>query len=377
MKIHFNDLYSQWQIIKEDCNKDIENFFRNSQFILGPQVKELELAFASYIGTKYAVGVSNGTDALKLAAQSLDLNDKNTLVIIPANTYIATIFGIENALPQATFKLIDCDEYYQMDTSILEYTLINDRKNYDHCVIVPVHLYGYTCDMKIIEDLSVKYNCVILEDASQAHGAMYKDIKAGAIGKVSAFSLYPGKNLGAAGDAGIVVTSDDHIYERLLALRNLGSVKKYDHIVKGYNHRLDSIQAIIVANKLDHLDEWNENRRQIVKKLERSIRNEHIKLPSTPSYCIPIHHIYPVITKDKNHFQKYLTAHNIEHGMHYPVAIEQTSMYQHLQIKTEPNQNTLNYCDSATSLPMHPFLTDEETDYMINIINGYDPSITL
>lgn len=368
MKIHFNDLYSQWQIIKEDCNKDIENFFSNSQFILGPQVKEFELDFASYIGTEYAVGVSNGTDALKLAAQSLDLNDKNTLVIIPANTYIATIFGIENALPQATFKLIDCDRYYQIDTAILENTLINDRKNYDHCVIVPVHLYGYTCDMKIIEDLSVKHDCVILEDASQAHGAMYKNIKAGAIGRVSAFSLYPGKNLGAAGDAGIVVTSDDNIYERLLALRNLGSVKKYDHIVKGYNHRLDTLQSIILKHKLKYLDSWNSKRREVISKIENKLNNNDIILPKTPAYCTPVHHVYPVLTKNRTHFQSYLRDNNIDYSVHYPILIEQTPMYNHL---ANNNTNSINFANTATSLPVHPFLNELQIEYLIEKLQEY------
>lgn len=375
MKVSFNNLYQQWTLIKDKAILDLDDLFYRSDFILGTDVEKFEKKFANFLDIPYAVGVSNGTDALKLAA--LALEPKGTpLVVIPANTYIATIFGIENAIPDADFLLVDCDEYYQLDTNKLENILKTYSSCYSTIIVVCVHLYGYTCDMEKIVNLCNQYNAWLIEDASQAHGAKAYGRYAGTFGHIAAFSLYPGKNLGAAGDGGIVVTPHQHLYEKLLPLRNLGAIKKYHHITKGYNHRLDSLQAIILNHKLDYLEEWNERRRQIVNRLEKEINNTNIQLPLTPNYCLPIHHIYPVLTYNKQHFQKYLTLHNIEHGMHYPIPIEKTPMYTSLPIY-DSNPNTMNYCNTATSLPMHPFLTSSEIDYMINIINAYNPSITL
>jgi dTDP-4-amino-4,6-dideoxygalactose transaminase len=371
MKIQFNNLYRQWSIIKDQTLVDLDKLFLRSDFILGSDVKKFETKFAEYLNIPFAVGVSNGTDALKLAALSLDIKG-STLVIIPANTYIATLFGIENAIPDADFSLLDCDEYYQLDMAELETTISKERKNYENIIVVCVHLYGYTCDMQKILSLCSKHNCFLIEDTSQAHGAKAYNQYAGTFGDVSAFSLYPGKNLGCAGDGGVVVTRHKNIYDKLLFLRNLGSVEKYQHTTKGFNHRLDTLQAIILNHKLDYLEEWNEQRRKIVKKMETNINNEQINLPITPGYCSPVHHIYPVLTKNKKHFQDYLQINNIEYGMHYPIPIELTPMYQNnSKVHKNNNPNTLKYCDTATSLPIHPFLNDEEVDYMINILNQY------
>jgi len=375
MKVSFNNLYEQWLTIKDKALTDLDNLFYRSDFILGKDVDKFEQKFSKFLDIPYAVGVSNGTDALKLAALALEPKG-STLVVIPANTYIATIFGIDNAVPGADFMLIDCDQYYQLDTDKLSDVLSTHSQNYSTIIVVCVHLYGYTCDMHKITAICNKHNAWLIEDVSQAHGAKAYNKYAGTFGHVSAFSLYPGKNLGCAGDGGVIVTPHQYIYDRLLPLRNLGSIKKYQHIVKGYNHRLDSLQAIILNHKLDYLEEWNSKRRQIVNRLESSISNEHVKLPATPSYCVPIHHIYPVLTNNKEHFQTYLTVNNIEYGMHYPIPIEITPMYQHLRDHTS-NKNTINYCNTATSLPMHPFLKTEEVDYMIDTINKYNPFISI
>lgn len=373
MKIPFNNLYQQWSIIKDQTLLDLDKLFLRSDFILGSDVKKFETKFAEYLNIPFAVGVSNGTDALKLAALSLDVQG-STLVIIPANTYIATLFGIENAIPDADFVLLDCDQYYQLDTTQLENTISEKRDNYENIIVVCVHLYGYTCDMKKILSLCSQYNCLLIEDTSQAHGAKAYNQYAGTFGNVSAFSLYPGKNLGCAGDGGVVVTRHKYVYDKLLFLRNLGSIEKYQHTIKGFNHRLDTLQAIILNNKLNYLEEWNEQRRQIVKKLEANINNNHIKLPLTPNYCLPVHHIYPVLTKNKKHFQDYLQTHQIEYGMHYPIPIEQTPMYHNNnKIYKNNNHNTLNYSNTATSLPIHPFMNTEEVNYMIDILNQYNP----
>lgn len=367
MNIQFNDLKSQWDLIKDACLSDINLLFENSNFILGKEVGEFEEEFAKFIGCKYAVGVSNGTDAIKLAAQALDLKGKN-LFIIPSNTFVATIFGVEQAYPESTFEMIDCDEYHQLDMGLLESRLSDIRHKYDNVVIVPVHLYGYTVDMDKLQSIREKYNCIVLEDASQSHGAEYKNQKTGSMGDVSAFSIYPGKNLGAGGDAGIVTTNDSDIYHKLLKLRNLGSSEKYIHTVKGSNNRLDTIQAIILKHKLKFLNEWNQARRDIVKIFESKITNPLIIKPKTPKNCLPVHHIYPILTDDRQGFINYLNEKNIQSGIHYPIIIKKMEMYSE---NFGIHNNAYEFSQKMVSLPIHPFLNEHQIDYICDQINKY------
>jgi dTDP-4-amino-4,6-dideoxygalactose transaminase len=371
-KVAFNDLKAQWDLIKDPCKEQLDQLFERSNFILGSAVQEFEELFAEYVGCTFAVGVSNGTDALKLAAEALDL--KGTIgVVMPANTFVATILGLEQAWPGADIKLIDCNEFHQIDTDDVREYVIDNRHRYDHMVIVPVHLYGYACDMEMVESIAEYYNCIVLEDASQAHGAKFGGQSVGSFGKVSAFSLYPGKNLGAAGDAGIVTTNDSAVYIRLLMLRNVGSIKKYEHKIKGHNHRLDTLQAIILKEKMKYIEEWNSSRRDIVKRYEALLVNPLVSLPKTPVKVTPVHHIYPVMVDDRKAFQEHLDEQNIQHGIHYPILIEEMDMYQAL---SEPNERAVEYSNKMVSLPIHPFMTNDEVTYLCKKINEYKKSIT-
>lgn len=370
MKVKFNNLQKQWEQIKDDTIPEIDHLFEVSDFILGSAVKEFENDFSQYINTTYSVGVSNGTDALTLAAKSLLLKN-NPLIIIPSNTFVATIMGIEEAYKDATFELIDCDEYFQIDINKLEDFLVKNRHKYSDILVVPVHLYGYCCNMDDLLSVCANYECKVLEDASQSHGTEFKKQKTGSFGHVSAFSLYPGKNLGAAGDAGIITTNDTKTYKLLLSLRNLGSSEKYIHHVKGFNNRLDTIQAIILKNKLRHLSSWNARRRYVANQYEEKINNDLVRLPKTPENCLPTHHIFPVLCDNRDNFEKFLKEHTIEYGIHYPIAIEEMEMYKHLSKNTK--SNCLKYSKQLLSLPMHPFLQDEEIEYVcerINMFNG-------
>lgn len=367
MKVQFNNLNEQWKIIKNDTLPQIDNLFERSNFILGDAVVEFEDLFKEYIACDYAVGVSNGTDALKLAAESLDIHN-SVLVIAPANTFVATVIGIEQALPKADFTLIDCDEYFQMDLEKLEQVLASSRQLYSNVIIVPVHLYGYMCDMTSLMKLSLKYDCLVIEDASQAHGAKWEGQPVGSFGDVSAFSLYPGKNLGAAGDAGIVTTNNHDIYERLLRLRNLGSIKKYEHEIKGGNHRLDTIQAIILKEKMKHIEDWNACRREIVRSYEDKINNSLVQLPQTKEGCLPVHHIYPVVVSNRESFTNHLDENGIQWGFHYPICIEEMPMYKELRV---PNKRSIDLSRHMVSLPIHPFMTEEEVLYLCETINQY------
>lgn len=372
MKIKFNDLNSQWALVKEPCQKQIELLFENSDFILGKKTLEFEENFSKFCNTKYSIGVSSGTDALKLAALGLidDYLSKNILVFIPVNTFIATYIGIKDALPNAKFILIDCDDFYQIDTNILEEQVVKNRKDFHHCIIAPVHLYGYTANMKKIKEIAKENDCFILEDSSQAHGAVDNNGElAGSSGNVSAFSLYPGKNLGAAGDAGIITTNNKIIEEKIKLLRNYGSVKKYEHNIFGFNYRLDTLQAIILNEKLKFLDKWNEKRRQIINQICKNINNEKIILPQTPPYCkLPVHHIFPARVENRENFIKYLNDNLIENGIHYPVPLNKLNF---IKANFLSNNKSDIFCQQLVSLPIHPFLSEIQIEKIISILQKY------
>ena len=222
MRVLFNNLNAQYLEIKDNLSESFDKLFNDSSYIGGPMVEEFEKEFSKYIGTKYSIGVSNGTDAIMLAVKGLCI-EESTIIYIPANTFVATIFGAEQALPNARVELIDCNEDYLIDVQKLEDRLELTRKLYKNSIIMPVHLYGKSCDMAKIIDLANKYESYIVEDASQSHGSTILNKKTGSFGHVSAFSLYPGKNLGAMGDAVIITTDSEEIFKTIKKFRNLGS----------------------------------------------------------------------------------------------------------------------------------------------------------
>lgn len=366
--IQFNNLGEQWKVIKDDATQRMDILFEKSSYINGPDVKIFEENFAKYIGTKYAVGVSNGTDAIKLSVEALELKGK-TGIIIPANTFIATILGAEMSIPDAEFVLVDVDEYYQIDVKELDGVLKSKRGNWDNCIILPVHLYGHSADIVNIMKLANEYNCYVIEDSSQAHGTQTNEnSKVGSYGIMSAFSLYPGKNLGAAGDAGIITTNDEELYQRLKYLQNWGSKVKYYYESKGYNNRLDTIQAIILDEKLKHLDDWNNNRNNVANFYNSNIDNKSI-LPKNAECCnYNSYHVYPVLVDDRESFMKYLNDAGIPTIIHYPIPIELTKPYEYLNFN---NPKTRSYCERLVSLPIHPFMETEELEYIVEKINNY------
>ena len=370
MKIMFNDLSKQWDVIKDGVTPRLNMLFQKSDFIGGKAIEEFEVNFARYCGTKYAIGVSNGTDALKISLASLRLKSKCG-VIIPANTFIATPLSVTylNDLIY-DIQLIDCDEYYQIDINLLESCLKKNRRKWASCVLIPVHLFGHPANIQKICELGEKYDCVILEDSSQAHGAMVSNKKVGSFGDISAFSLYPGKNLGAAGDAGIITTNNEALYDEAKALRNYGSRKKYYYDSSGWNNRMDTIQAIIIDEKLKYLDDWNEKRIQVAKKYDDLLDKDKVVIPKTAPYVNKnVYHIYAIRVKDRENFQAYLTENKVPTGIHYPIPIEKTTPFKHLEHFN--NKNTIIYSNEMISLPMHPFLSDEEVNYVTKIINNY------
>jgi len=373
--IKFNDLNAQWKVIKDDAMPEIQELFETSQFILGPHVERFEKSFATFCSCQFGIGISNGTDAIKIAAKALDLGNSPT-VFMPANTFVATWIGIKDAYPNSEIVLIDIDEHGQMDLNKLDWEISNNTNNSK--LIVPVHMYGCCDTIDEIHKIRSKYNyrdrlgrCALLEDASQAHGAKStKGTIAGSIGDISAFSLYPGKNLGAAGDAGIITTNNERLAKKCRMLRNYGSEEKYVHKEIGFNHRLDSLQAIILYWKLKHLERWNDNRSAIATKIKTGLKNKHVKWMLTYNTS-QVYHILPVLLeneKKRNVFTKYLDDNNIQNGIHYPIPIHKMPFYEKLEKNLD---RTEDYSKRMVSLPIHPFLTDNEIEYVLKIINQF------
>jgi dTDP-4-amino-4,6-dideoxygalactose transaminase len=371
MNIKFNDLSSQWSEISEKALPSILNVLEIGNFILGKQVSEFEDNFKKWNGNKYAIGVANGTDALMISVESLSLSE-NTMFYIPANTYIATLLGVVlSSKKNYKYKLIDCDEYYQIDTNLLENEIEKDFGRYDDYVVIPVHLYGVSCNMLHIMSLRKKYNFKIIEDCSQSHGTLTNENKkVGTYGDVSAFSLYPGKNLGAAGDAGIIVTDNEDIYNTCLKLRNLGSIEKYKHEIIGWNSRLDTIQSVILNEKIKLIDGWNSKRNYVAEKFLGGIKNQLIELPETPKYCnYNTYHIFPILCDIREKLIDYLTELGIPSIIHYPIPIELSGAFLDTNLN---NQNTIKFSKTLLSLPIHPFMSEEEINYIINSLNNFE-----
>ncbi len=369
--VKFNDLQSQWLAIKDNAMPEIEELMNNCQFILGPQVERFEKSFADYCGCRHAIGVSNGTDGIKIAAKAIGIHHSKLKVYMPANTFVATWLGIKDAYPHSDIELVDIKEDGTMDLDILR-SKLETPKTYAAGVthvnlVVAVHMFGNCDNLDEISQICEETRSFLMEDASQAHGATTKiGTVAGSKGVASVFSLYPGKNLGGCGDAGVIVTNDGDIFRNAKMLRNYGSEKKYIHEFEGFNHRLDSIQAIVLYWKLKHLEKWNENRKNFVNKLRNCVDNEYIKWILSPERG-QVYHILPVRVKNRNMFQQHLDAHNVQHGIHYPIPIHQMSFCKkHFDL---PVTEVLS--KEMVSLPIHPFMTDDDLINMVRCLSKY------
>lgn len=384
--IKFNDLSAQWDTIEKETMPKVQQFLRDGQYIGGPYVEAFEKEFAEYTGSKYAIGTSNGSDGLKLAIEALDLRG-NVNVILPANGFMADVFAAKyqvNASYTVTF--IDNDEYFQMDVDKLKAHLEGQFRGWS-TIIIPVHLYGHPSNMERIYELARMHSAHLIEDASQAQGAKCHGKMVGSWGDMTVYSLYPSKNLGACGDAGIITTNSEGLKNRLMMLRNYGSPKKYHHDIDGWNHRLDPIQAIILSAKLPHLDAWNARRREIhdmyQAKLEHldvwGARNlEHhsdptrrVFLPKTAPYASEnVHHIFPILCYRRDDLMKFLEIKGIPTIIHYPIALEKCLCNEGMHIEYQ-NINALRNAYMLLSLPIHPFMEHDEVEYVCASINEF------
>ena len=373
--VKFSDIAAQWTVIKKDCLPKIEDFLESGNYIGNSIIEEFENNFADYIGCKHAIAVSNGTNALKLSIQSLNnyYSSDKVCVIIPANTFIS------NALAASYFKydikLIDCDEFYGMKVEHLHAWFAGKRENYDKVIVVPVHLYGYPANIQRIKDLCNLYDASVIEDCSQAHGAMVRLGKVGNFGSLGVFSCYASKNLGAAGEGAIITTNEPLLHESLKELRDLGMPwpsQKYKNRVLGWNDRPQAIQCLILNEKLKYLDEWNSNRGYAAEQYNKQLKDLPIILPVEPQWStVSVHHLYVIRTEQRDELQQFLRKKDIQTGIHYPIPIGEQELYKNDNLTTKGIINTMDWKDKLLSLPMHPFLTDDEINYVCTSIKEF------
>ena len=360
------DLKTQYRRYKDEFLKAIENVLNSSSFILAEKVATFEKNFAAFIGSTYAIGVASGTDALHLSLRAVGISSGDE-VITAVNTFFATPAAIELAGARPVF--VDCDpKTYLMEVNAIEKAITSKTK-----VIIPVHLYGQVAPMDGINALAERYNITVIEDACQAHGAVYKNRRAGTFGKAAAFSFYPGKNLGAFGDAGAITTSDEKIYQRLLALRNYGSTKKYYHPTFGINSRLDEIQAAILNVKLQFLDKWNDARRRAAEMYRRNLgSNPSIVLPAQTVNSTHVYHLFVIqVEGNRDVIIEKMSQKNIECGIHYPIPLHMQQAYSYLGYK----EGDFPYAESITkkiiSLPLFPEITREQIDFVCECLTTF------
>jgi dTDP-4-amino-4,6-dideoxygalactose transaminase len=367
-KVPFLDLNRIHAPLKDDILASIGEIIDNNSFVLGEPVSKFEREFADYIGTEAAIGMSSGMDALKIALQVFGFNEGDE-IITAANTFVATVFSITHS--KLTPILVDCDPVTSnLDPAKIEAAITPKTK-----AIMPVHLYGQAADMDPIIEIAEKYSLKIIEDAAQAHGAKYKDRLCGTFGDLACFSFYPGKNLGAMGEGGAIVTSDPELDKIVRAFRDVGQTKKYHHQYQGHNFRLHSIQAAILSHKLPHLDTQNLQRREIANIYQKRLAAiSHFELPKSQDHLFHIYHLYVITLKDPKERElllEHLTIHNIGAGIHYPIPVNKQLCFSNYEFAKQTFPVAELKAQSILSLPIFPGMSEEEANYVCDVIEEY------
>jgi len=357
MKIPFVDLKAQYFSIKEEIDQAISNVIQDSAFIGGKYAKVFEKSFADYVGVKNCVGVGNGTDALCIVLKALGISDGDKVITV-ANTFIATSEAI--TMTGAKVVFVDCnEETYNIDVDKLEQAITGKTK-----AIIPVHLYGQPAQMDKIKDVAKKHNLYVVEDAAQAHGAEYQGQRIGTIGDMACFSFFPGKNLGAYGDAGAIVTNNDELARKARMYANHGRIEKYNHEFEGTNSRLDGLQAAILDVKLKHLDKWIERRRAIARMYDAALKDIVIT-PSVMPDVKHVYHLYVIRVKNRDRVKELLAEKGIATGIHYPIPLPFLKAYSYLGHNPADFPVAYSMKEEILSLPIHGDMTDEQVEYVI------------
>lgn len=365
MKVMFADFKPMHNEIRNELDKAYHTVMDSSYFIQGQECEKFDKEFADYCGAKYCVGVATGLDAIMLILRAMEITEGDE-VIVPSNTFIATALAVSyvGAIPVFVEPEIHT---YNIDPSRIEEAITEKTK-----AIIAVHLQGRAADMDEINRIAKKHKLYVIEDAAQAHGTRYKGKKVGSLSDAAAFSFYPGKNLGALGDGGCVVTDNEKLAKKVQALGNYGSDYKYHHIYMGTNSRLDEMQAAFLRVKLPYLDKWNEDRKRIANRYLEGITNPLIVLPecNTDEYE-HIYHVFVIRCKERNLLEKYLAEKEIGTVKHYPIPIYQQEAYSSLNIPKGTFPIADEISDTVLSLPMYYGMTEEQVDYVINALNDF------
>jgi len=364
IKIPFFELRRQYASIKPEMDKAISKVLESGQFIMGEELKSFETEFAKYVGAKHAIGVGSGTDALFISLLAMGMGSGDE-VITAANTFVATAYTISHT--GAKPVLVDIDEStFNMDPAKLEKAITKRTK-----AILPVHLFGLPADMNPIMEIAEKHGLTVLDDAAQACGATYKGRKVGSIADVGAFSFYPTKPLGAYGDGGMITTDDDGISKRVELLRNYGQTEKYHHLVKGFNSRLDEMQAAILRVKMKHLEQWGSSRRKNAALYNKLLNGSGVITPVEPAGCKHVYYLYVVRSKNRDGLQKYLASNGIGTMVHYPIPIHMQPAYNEMGWRKGDFPAVERSAFEILSLPMYPELKKEEIEEIAACVKDF------
>jgi dTDP-4-amino-4,6-dideoxygalactose transaminase len=359
--IPFVDLKTQYHSIKSEIDAAIAGILESSQFVLGSEVAAFESEFAAYCQAQHAIGVNSGTSALHLALLAAGIGPGDEVITTPF-TFVATVAAIIYA--GATPVFVDIEpRSFTIDVSQIERAITQRTK-----AILPVHLYGQMADMEPIMKLARRYNLVVIEDAAQAHGAEYDGRKAGSLGDLGCFSFYPGKNLGAYGEGGMVVTNQPEYAHTMRMLRDWGAEKKYQHILKGYNYRLEGMQGAILRVKLRHLEDWTEKRREKAAYYTHLLAANGIPTPTELPDRRHVYHVYAIRTAEREILQHALFAQGIQSGIHYPIPVHLQPAYGDLGYQTGDFPCAEQAAQEVLSLPMYPELTNDQIEQVVDAL---------
>lgn len=359
--IPISDLSKQYTDIKNEIDAAILGTLKSGWFILGPRVAAFEKEFAAYCGAKFAVGVGSGTEALHLSLVAAGVKEGDEVITV-ANTAVPTVCAITFANAKPVFVDID-PVSFNMDPSLLKKKISKKTK-----AIIPVHLFGQPAHMDPILKIAKEHGLCVIEDACQAHGTEYKGKKAGTLGDMGCFSFYPSKNLGCYGDGGMVITDNAKLAEKVWLLRNYGQKQRYHHVTKGFNSRLDEMQAAVLSVKLKHLDKWNRRRRKIASLYNSLLEGSKVSIPVEMEYSKHNYHLYVIRCEKRDGLQAHLKKKGIQANIHYPIPIHLQKAYKELKIRKGSLPITEKYALQILSLPLFPELKDEEIKYVADTV---------
>jgi dTDP-4-amino-4,6-dideoxygalactose transaminase len=364
MTIPLVDLKAQYAAIKPEIDAAMQRVVGNTSFILGKEVAEFEKNFAAFCRAQHCIGTDSGTAALHLALLLCGVKPGDE-VITTTHTFIATAEVISVIGARPVFVDID-PRTYNLDPNLIERAITPRTR-----AIIPVHLYGQPAEMDPILEIARQHNLRVIEDAAQAHGAEYHSRRAGTMGDIACFSFYPGKNLGAYGDGGALVTNSGELAERARMLRDHGRRDKYEHLIVGYGYRLDALQAAILGAKLPYLDAWNARRRAIADYYRELLTNTDLVLPYVPPHITPIYHIYCLRAQARDKLKQHLKARGVETGIHYPIPLHLQPVYQNLGYRVGDFPHTEKAASEILSLPMYPELTDAQVEQIVDAVKAF------